>query len=284
VLTSALLLPPATTAIIAGVTALYYTLVYFSFPAPEFVGHLSTLYAPYLVALALTAVLPYAVNFVSRQRIQSSSVAEERRRIGSEIHDGLCQDIYSARWKVQVLQDSALAEDIHTEIGQLDALLERAEVDARTALDRLRTARAGSPLLQQLEDCLRRLQRESRVQWHLDAAGGEPHVDELVKVQAIYVCEEALNNVGRHARARNVAVTVKSAEGNLVIAIADDGRGMSDAPVARHGISVMRERAESLGGTLSLSSAPGKGTEVLLEVPRHARPTYQPENHKTDDL
>jgi len=94
----------------------------------------------------------------------------------------------------------------------------------------------------------------------------------LVEVQLLRILQEALTNVRKHANARSVRVTFVSENGFVCVTIHDDGRGFdpdaASAGVEEHfGLRVMRERAEEVGGSLSLQSTTGQGTELVVRVP-----------------
>ena len=83
-----------------------------------------------------------------------------------------------------------------------------------------------------------------------------------------------MTNIKKHSRAHNAQVKVKSVNNHLEVTIADDGRGFDALAFHRdgveakgHGLAVMQERAESVGGRLRVLSMPGQGTEVQVEVP-----------------
>jgi signal transduction histidine kinase len=89
--------------------------------------------------------------------------------------------------------------------------------------------------------------------------------------QELYrIAQEALNNVLKHARARHVRVRLDLTSDRAVVEVADDGVGFEPSQHAAdgYGLPGMRERAERLGGTLHLESAPGAGTRVRVEAPR----------------
>jgi signal transduction histidine kinase len=109
---------------------------------------------------------------------------------------------------------------------------------------------------------------------HVDWPDAEP-ADRLspeAEVQVFRIIQEALANVRRHAGARQVSVEVSVDRAQILIAVRDDGRGFDpDARPAvgqsRFGLRTMAERAETLGGTLEVESAPQSGTLVRLRVP-----------------
>jgi signal transduction histidine kinase len=97
----------------------------------------------------------------------------------------------------------------------------------------------------------------------------------LQKETALFrIAQEALNNVAKHAKASQVTLTLESGERKGRLTIADDGIGFD--PVAHHqlgsrpewGIINLRERAVSIGGEFHIETAPGKGTKIIVEVPR----------------
>jgi signal transduction histidine kinase len=89
------------------------------------------------------------------------------------------------------------------------------------------------------------------------------------------IIQEALANVRKHAQASRVRVAIETVEGASRIVVADDGRGfdLNALDQAQHfGLRIMRERAESLGGTFHVESAPARGTIVTVQVPvTHAK-------------
>jgi signal transduction histidine kinase len=91
----------------------------------------------------------------------------------------------------------------------------------------------------------------------------------------LFLAREAVSNVLRHARARSVELTLKRAGDSAVLRIKDDGRGFSvgeatQAGQGRRGLHGLAERARLIGGTLSVTSTPGGGTQICLEIPLSA--------------
>jgi signal transduction histidine kinase len=91
-----------------------------------------------------------------------------------------------------------------------------------------------------------------------------------VETSLYRIVQEALTNVVRHAQASTVGILLKRGRGKLKMFIEDDGIGFDPEQVSqadRMGLLGMRERAEMLGGTLTIESTPGKGTSIIVEVP-----------------
>jgi len=109
------------------------------------------------------------------------------------------------------------------------------------------------------------------------ALQGTEHLPELGAQQAICayrIAQEALTNAVRHARARQIAVSVNVESGELVVRVADDGVGLDPGweQSGHYGVRGMRERAEASGGSLQLTSKAGGGTQVVARLPLHAQP------------
>jgi signal transduction histidine kinase len=96
-----------------------------------------------------------------------------------------------------------------------------------------------------------------------------PEVGPKVRVELLRIVQESLNNVRKHAGATKVKVQLTSTPGHLVIRIEDNGKGFDPGrtPEGHFGVAIMRERAESVGGTFKVSSNAGKGTHVEVSAP-----------------
>jgi signal transduction histidine kinase len=193
----------------------------------------------------------------------------ERRRLAGEIHDGISQRLVSLWYHLQAATD---AEDPAT-VGQA---LERATELATAALDETRRAIAGlrpsvlddlglGPSLESLARSL----PGSDVDLDVDPC----HLPAHVEVALYRIAQEALQNVAKHAGAERVAVRLASADGRVRLVVEDDGRGFSPDAVSvegsapSYGMVGMRERAELVGARFTVTSAPGRGTRVEVEVP-----------------
>jgi two-component system nitrate/nitrite sensor histidine kinase NarX len=99
-----------------------------------------------------------------------------------------------------------------------------------------------------------------------------PIPDPSVRTQIFRMIQESLSNVRKHARAGKVIVTVRNADPGLRIVVEDNGDGFdlhaAQEPAQQHlGLSIMKERAANLGGTVRISTAPGRGTVVEIDIP-----------------
>jgi two-component system nitrate/nitrite sensor histidine kinase NarX len=122
-----------------------------------------------------------------------------------------------------------------------------------------------------LADFLDAWSEQAGIEFELTIEGGLSILPS-VELQLLCIIQESLANVRKHARATSVRVAVQRRGGRVVASVADDGVGFDPERrgrigIPRFGLSVMRERTESIGGSLSVNSRPGEGTRVTVEVP-----------------
>jgi signal transduction histidine kinase len=226
------------------------------------------------LALALSTIRALEIFEVELERRieqmeQQQIQAAERQRIARELHDSTIQTAYTAG----LLVDSArkLAEPGSSIAGRLEravSALNDVIHDLRRNLGELRAAPPAEPL----SEALRRLAEDPRyrslVNIDLDLQFTSPEeLSPARKEHVLAIVNEALSNVVRHAGARQVQLSARQEDGQLRIAIQDDGGGFSGTPGAGFGLRNMRERARLLDGRLEISGERGKGTSVRLDIP-----------------
>lgn len=209
------------------------------------------------------------------QRLRSQAAravslhAAERRAIARDLHDSLGQSLTVVRLRLQLLQSlPAVAPE---QVQALLALVDDALGQVRAVLRQL-----APPLLTELGlvGALLRLAADLQEQSGLIiaiAVQGEPPADPGAEAAAYRIVQEALTNVVRHARATSVAVTIDTTGAALVLSIQDDGGGF-DPQVRPSGLGLagMHERAELLGGALTVASAVGQGCTISATLPLRA--------------
>ncbi|QIM22672.1 sensor histidine kinase [Phycicoccus sp. HDW14] len=200
-------------------------------------------------------------------------VQDERERISREIHDTLAQGFTSVV-TLSRAAESALAR------GDADTARERLALIERTAVDNLAEARLivaeltpGHLQSRTLVEAMQRLGAavSSETGLHADVwVDGEPApLGGVAEVVLLRTAQEALSNVRRHAAAARVDLALAYEPQRVVLTVTDDGRGF-DPTADAHGFGLdgVRARAAQIGGAVGLTSAPGAGTTLRLEVPR----------------
>ena len=209
------------------------------------------------------------------QRLRTLAVAEERVRIAREIHDGMAQILAYVNTKAQAVKaylDKDKPEQASAQLEQLASAAREVYTDAREGIMALRT-RVGpdQPLSEALQHYIERWELQSGIAGSLEIEG-EIQVSTTVELQLLRILQEALSNTRKHSGATQVEVRIHQEQDRLIASVEDDGTGFdpSNRPreaFPRFGLAIMRERAESIGGSLALETSPGSGTRVKIEVP-----------------
>ena len=208
------------------------------------------------------------------EQVGDLAVAQERLRIAHEMHDGLAQVLGYVNTKVQAAESYLKREKIEEAGAQLRELASAARgayADVRESIVGLRTLPGQRSLHEVLEEYLRQWEEMSRVSTSL-RIDGSVQLRASQELQLVRIVQEALTNVRKHAKASHARVDIHREDETLVATVADDGVGFNAAARARgefpqFGLSTMRERAESIGGTLAIESVPGSGTTVRFQLP-----------------
>jgi signal transduction histidine kinase len=204
------------------------------------------------------------------------SQENERKRIASELHDSLGQDLLVIRNRALLgLKDSALSEHARDQLDQISAVAAQAISGVREIahdlrpyqLDRLGLTKAVTSLVSAAAEA-------ASVRFHvaIDAID-----DEISKGQDIHIyriVQEGVNNILKHARATEASLTIHKEARDIKILISDNGQGIApgmdmESGIGRGlGLTGITERARVLGGTATLTAIPGAGTTLTVVVPR----------------
>jgi signal transduction histidine kinase len=214
------------------------------------------------------------VNAQRTERARELSVAEERARLARELHDSVTQTLFSLTLAAESAAALAEAGDpgLAEQLGRLRELAGAGLAEMRSMVSTLRPVDVGAD---GLADALRKrvdlLRRVHDVRLSLKARGPARLQDRTVEREVLLVASEALANALQHAGASAIEVTLDTGGDAVRLVVADDGAGFDLAGTLREsrrlGLTSMRERAEALGGTVHVDTAPGAGTRVTLEVP-----------------
>ena len=246
-----------------GILAAFSRLNFFLFPS---------LYSEYFYTGDLLRLGFYLMLLVGAARqIQSywatSAVDAERRRIARDLHDGLAQELafILGQSRRMIRRDATPS----TELKMVAGAAQRALDESRRAISLL-SASSDEPLeavlVRTAEDVVRR--EGATLRTEIERA---ERVAAAVREALVRIMREAVINACRHGRAQQVTVRFSGDDDGLHLGIEDNGSGFDMDATPRgagFGLISMRERADSLGGRLSISSEPGTGTKVEVWLPR----------------
>lgn len=203
---------------------------------------------------------------------QSLAVLQERHRMARELHDSVSQALYGiglGSLTARRLLEQGEVDRVQEPLSYVHALAQAALAEMRALIFELRPESLEQEgLVAALEKQAAALQARNNLIVETDL-GREPQVPLPIKEALYRVAQEAMHNVVKHAEADQVALRLISNGENLTLVIHDDGRGFDphqEFP-GHLGLRSMRERAEQIGGVLTVDSAPGRGAEIRARVP-----------------
>ena len=218
-------------------------------------------------------------NAALHEQVQVLAITGERERIAREMHDSLAQVLAWVNTKSQ----AALAhlgrgkpDAARDQIEQLAQSAREAYVDVREGIFALRSATVSSDIdfFESLAGYIQRWRDQHGIAVTLRVSPElNPHgLTALAEIHVLRLIQEALTNVRKHARASAITIEFRPAGVQWDLTIRDDGTGFDPAgstrgETPRFGLSTMRERAEAIGGTFDIDSAPGQGTTVAVTIP-----------------
>ncbi|MGC8879800.1 MAG: sensor histidine kinase [Anaerolineae bacterium] len=204
---------------------------------------------------------------------EQSAIEEERRRIATDIHDGVLSQL-SALSRRAEYASLVLAEDPESareELQRVITMASEVHEGIRWIVRALRQDPTQLTLGEELMRIAERFQHNTELPVLLKLPRGELPVSVDVVRHVGYIVTEALTNIWKHAHANRAVITVRRADGRVMVKVTDDGCGF-DVAYAMHstngmGLRNMCERAQEIGAELTLRSAPGKGCQVLIGLP-----------------
>ena len=222
--------------------------------------------------LALSVANQAAITMLNAElykNAQTLAVLEERQKLARNLHDAINQSLFSAGLIAEVLPRlwEREPEEARRSLEDLRRLTRGALAEMRSLLVELRPSALTDT---DLDDLLRLLGNaftgRTNVPVAVTVTGGGTLPAEA-QVVLYRICQEAFNNIAKHAKATAVEIDVRHEPGAVELHIHDDGRGFDTSeqtPPGHYGLSMMRERAETVGALLTVTSQPGYGTELVV--------------------
>ncbi|RTE06342.1 HAMP domain-containing sensor histidine kinase [Paenibacillus whitsoniae] len=206
------------------------------------------------------------------QELTENAVMEERRRLARDLHDTVSQELFAIHMSASALP-KVLERNPGAAPGMMDQLIQmshHAQKQMRGLISQLRPIELKDSSLQEaLEKWFPEYCRTHELQGQLEVSLPET-ISEAIEHQFFLIIQEGLANVVKHASAKEVRLTIFEGEHQYVLQIQDDGQGFErrDIPSASHGLSTMRERAQKLGGEVTIDSKVGSGTRIRVRIPK----------------
>ena len=220
-------------------------------------------------------ITPALTNVFLLRRLRSRAGAVERARVARELHDGAIQSLFGIQMKIEALRRRAAApEETDEELGEVQVLLQREVLALRELMQALRPIEleTSDQLPDVLASLVERFRRDTSVSARFVWTGGPISLPSSTALELARIVQEALVNVRKHSRARNVLVRLTNTDDTCTLIIEDDGQGFEfegrlsarELEKRRIGPAIIKERARIAGAQLSVDSAPGVGARLEL--------------------
>jgi signal transduction histidine kinase len=228
---------------------------------------------------------PAVYNVYLLRRLRMRAGAVERARVARELHDGAVQSLIAMEMQVDVVrrQSGGESERVAGELARIQGLLREEVLKLRELMQEMKSIDVDARKLPAVvNDTVERFARETgisaRFVFELEPSDMSPRVcRELVRI-----VQEALVNVRKHSRARQVLVRLFSKGGQWKLTVEDDGRGFDfsgrlsqiELDEAHRGPLVIKERVRLIDGELTIESTPGQGSRLEITVPQQREAAY----------
>lgn len=203
------------------------------------------------------------------------AVLEERMRLARDLHDTVNQQLFvmamrAAALKSRLEKDSPEVEKLIPEMAKLEAMAREAHSQIRELILQVRPVTLENEGLgPALEECVKNTAENEG--WHLTARIDHAIRLDVSAAESLFrIAQETLNNISKHASAKQVEVCLVRAGEDIIMEIIDDGKGFDPRKAIRPtavGLSGIRERVKAIGGRFDLVTSPGEGTKLRVTMP-----------------
>jgi ligand-binding sensor domain-containing protein/signal transduction histidine kinase len=228
------------------------------------------------ILLAFWALYRRQLHRMAREfEIRLTERVRERTRIARELHDSLLQGFQGLMFRLQAVRDLLPARP-YDAAASLESALERGDESITDAREAVQDLRSASLVGGNLEHALKSLSEElesPQTSFRVVVQGHRRELAPLLRDEIYRIAREAFRNAARHSNARNIEAEIDYGDSKFALRIRDDGHGIDRDLFARGrrvghwGLQGMRERAEQVGGRLSVWSERKAGTEIELVIP-----------------
>jgi len=228
--------------------------------------------------LAQSKRMQEQLRMLSRQLLLAQE--EERKKISRELHDVIAQTLTSINVQLGALKNKANhnTKGLERSIARTQRLVvDSVNIVHQFARELRPTVLDDLGIIPALHTFMKRFGEQTGIRVSLSAFAAVKQVNSDIRTVLYRVAQEALNNVARHAQASQAEVSIRKLDGAVCMTITDNGKGFQKEHLLnankskRLGLLGMRERLEMIGGNFTVTSAPGKGTTLLAQIPLIAR-------------
>ncbi len=203
---------------------------------------------------------------------QNIAVLEERNRIAREIHDTLAQGFTGIVLQLEAAEQALETDAVHAQqhLDRARTLAKESLNEARRSVWALRPQQLEQlPLETALNQETDRFSRDTGIPAGFVISGNKLALSPEIEIALLRICQEALTNVKKHARANQVEIKMIYEEKAVRLSVHDDGTGFDPASLSTNhfGLVIMQERAKLLGGIIEINSEKGKGTHLEARIP-----------------
>jgi signal transduction histidine kinase len=198
---------------------------------------------------------------------------DERRRVSRELHDQICYQLGSLAREISTLAAGPLSfKNVRANLEEIRARLVKTSQDTHHIAFQMQTAILNDlGLVASLSALCRQFPEQyPNIAVDFENSGPPTSIPNEVATCLYRVAQESLQNTAKHSGAKNVFVRLGFKNGAIVLTIQDDGAGFDPEAVKGHGgigLISMKERAHSVNGEQTITSQPGHGTQITLEIP-----------------
>ncbi|PWK15671.1 PAS domain-containing sensor histidine kinase [Tumebacillus permanentifrigoris] len=210
---------------------------------------------------------------------------EERKRISRDLHDGIGQALYSIMVGLRVVNQLQIDEEIKHHLEEVQQLTARTMEEVKSLSVELRpSALDDLGLVAALRSYAKRFEQTFGILTHIEISGQRRRYHSTVETALYRICQEAMTNAAKYADTDQITLRFVDRADRVELEVEDAGIGFDPTQLQIRGTGLglfgMRERVSLLGGTLTLTSAPQKGTKIHVEIlvdekggPRYVHPT-----------
>ena len=217
-------------------------------------------------------------NLRFAQLERQMAVLEERNLMAQGLHDSIAQSLSFLNMQSQLLEKSIINDNLPMRdkaLGFIKEGIQESYDDIRELLLNFRVNMNPESFSEAIRALIERFKHQTGITVHYDFLEFGREFPPETQLQIIFIMQEALSNIRKHANATEVEITIEQRQNQFTLLIKDNGIGFDDHTLSQKeenghiGTLIMKERAHKANGVLTLTSEPNKGTSVLLEIQRH---------------